>query len=293
MAALSRGEVSFAGTEIPLEFGPDDPFVQIPVTLGAVAIIYNLPDVSATLRLTPEVLADIFLGEIGRWDDERIRRLNPGTWLPRLPIEVAYRQDSSGTTAIFSHFLARQSTRWRDRVGQGQSVPFPMGRGWRGSAGVAGWVKSTPGAIGYVQFTFAEEIGLPMAALRNQAGQFVAPRPEVLAASPSDIEPPTSPAAAGYLTELACAHCYSLTGISHVVVAREQHDRLVGEALTAFLWWAIHDGQRIAAESGYAALSAPLVEVAQARVERLEWRGRRLLLEPHVIPRVVGAPPAR
>ena len=127
------------------------------------------------MKLTPEVLAGIFLGKITKWNDPRIATLNPGTKLPNLPIGVVHRSDGSGTTYIFTSYLAAISKAWQSKVGAGKSVNWPAGIGGKGNEGVAGSLKQTPGSIGYVELAYAEQNNLSYAAIQNKAGQFVAP----------------------------------------------------------------------------------------------------------------------
>src|ERR1041385_7260248 len=149
--------------------------LHIPTVLGAVVATYNLPGVTATLKFTPDVLADIFLGKITKWNDARIASINAGVSLPATDIVVVHRADGSGTSYIFTDYLSKVSSEWQQKVGKGTSVNWPVGLGGRGNEGVSATVSQTPGAIGYIELGYAMANKLPAAQLRNKAGVFVTP----------------------------------------------------------------------------------------------------------------------
>src|SRR5512145_3235629 len=159
------------------------PLHHIPMALGAVVVTYNVPGLATGLKLSQEALAGIFLGKIATWNDAKLAALNPGVKLPNTPITVAYRTDGSGTTAVFTEYLAKISPEWKSSVGAGKSVKFPVGLGGKGNEGVTGLVKSTPGAVGYVELAYAKQNQMAMATLRNQSGAFVVPSLEGVTAS--------------------------------------------------------------------------------------------------------------
>jgi phosphate transport system substrate-binding protein len=175
---LTEGTVDFGASDAPMN---DEELEQAPGTLhlptvtGAVAVTYNLPDVAQPIRLSGDVLARIFLGEIDRWNSPELQALNPGVQLPDRPILVVHRSDGSGTTYVFTEYLSDVSPVWDDRVGTGKSVNWPSGLGGKGNEGVAGQVRQTEGAVGYVEQVYAEQTNMPMAAIQNAAGQFVQP----------------------------------------------------------------------------------------------------------------------
>src|SRR6185295_921342 len=148
--------------------------LHIPTTLGAVVVTFNLQGVTA-LQLTPELVAGIFLGEITKWNDPKLAAANPEAKLPDAAITVAYRSDGSGTTAVFTDYLARISPAWKEKVGAGKSVKFPVGLGAKGNEGVAGQIKTSPGTVGYVELAYAKQNNLTYAAIKNKAGKFATP----------------------------------------------------------------------------------------------------------------------
>ena len=149
--------------------------LHIPMCSGAVALAYNLPDLKDTLKLTPTVLAGLFLGTITKWNDKAIAAVNPGVKLPDVPVVIAHRSDGSGTSNIFTTYLSQVSPDWSTKVGKGSSVNWPTGLGGKGTPGVAGTVKSTPGAIGYIELAYAIQNSMPYAKLQNKAGNFITP----------------------------------------------------------------------------------------------------------------------
>src|SRR5205807_151419 len=170
--------VDFGASDAPMkdeELAKAPGILHFPTTLGAVVLAYNLPDVKDPLKLTPDVIAGVYLGDIKTWDDKKIADANPGVKLPGDPISVAYRSDGSGTTAVYTSYLAAISPTWKDKVGAGKSVSFPVGSGAKGNEGVAGLVKTTPGTIGYVELAYAKQTHLQTAQVQNAAGVFVEP----------------------------------------------------------------------------------------------------------------------
>jgi phosphate transport system substrate-binding protein len=250
--------------------------LHIPTTLGAVAVSYNLEGVTG-LKLSPDVIAGIFLGEIKKWNDKKIAKINPDTKLPATDITVAYRSDGSGTTAVFTEYLAKVSPTWKEKVGAGKSVSFPLGLGAKGNEGVAGQIKTTPGTIGYIELAYAKQTKLAYAQVQNSAGKFIEPSPEAMSA-----------AAAGEVASLpedmrmsiVNAHgdaTYPISAFTYILVYEEQPDAVKGKALAEFLWWAIHDGQKFGAPLDYAPLPAEVVTKVEAKLKGLKAGGQNLL----------------
>src|SRR5215204_2409281 len=171
--------VDFGASDAPmkdedLKSAPGE-LLHIPTVLGAVVITYNLQGVSQPLRFSPDVIADIFLGKLKRWDDARIKADNPGVTLPAADITVVHRSDGSGTSAVFTDYLSKVSPEWKEKVGSGTSPNWPVGLGGKGNEGVTGQVKQTPNTIGYVELAYAGQNKLPVALIKNKAGDFVEP----------------------------------------------------------------------------------------------------------------------
>src|SRR5579862_9022670 len=175
---VKAGTVDFGASDVALndeQLKGMPPVIQVPESAGPVCITYNLPDLKQPLKLTGETLSSIYLGTIKNWQDPAIVKANPGVNLPRTAIAVVHRSDGSGTTGIFTTYLSAVNPQWAKKVGANISVNWPVGLGGKGSEGVTGVVKQTPGAIGYVELSYATQNHLPVAAMENKAGKFVAP----------------------------------------------------------------------------------------------------------------------
>ncbi|HUA38576.1 MAG TPA: phosphate ABC transporter substrate-binding protein PstS [Candidatus Sulfopaludibacter sp.] len=238
--------------------------LHLPVVAGGVAIIYNLPG-NPRLKLDGETLANIYLGNITKWNDTKIAALNPGINLPDLPVIVVHRSDGSGTTFIFTDYLSSVSRVWADTVGKNTAVRWPanVGLGAKGSEGVAGQVKQLSGAIGYAELAYADQNKIPYADMRNAAGNFIAPAPDSVSAALATANIP-----ADFRFSMVNApgdRAYPIAGASWILVYQRQKDADRGAKLVAFLKWAVTDGQKISATLDY----APLPESVQQREFRL------------------------
>jgi phosphate transport system substrate-binding protein len=250
--------------------------LHIPTVLGAVVATYNLPG-NPRLRFTGDVLADIFLGKITKWDDERIKALNPSLTLPGQPILVVHRSDGSGTTYIWVDYLSKVSKEWERKVGRGTSVNWPAGLGGKGNEGVAGQVKNAPGALGYVELAYAITNKLPAAAVKNQAGQFVEATIESTTAAAAGAAASMPGDFRVSLTNPPGDHVYPIASFTWLLVYRDQPNEAKGKALVKFLWWAIHDGQKYPGALLYAPLPAPVVKQIEAKIRQITYSGRPLL----------------
>lgn len=260
---LEDGVVDFGATDEPIdEARAAGPVLHVPTTVGAVAITYALAPNDAPLRFPADVIADVWLGTITRWDDPRLRAANPDRELPHEAISVVHRADGSGTTAAFTGFLARTSTVWRDKVGASTTPRFPVGVAAKGNEGVAAYVKQTPFTIGYLEVAHARIAKLPVATVQNRTGAFVAPTVEAI-----------DHAMRG--TDASAA--YPITALSYVVVPRDARDPARAAAVASFLWWAVHDGQRFARALDYAELPPELVKRAETSLRELRAGGQPLL----------------
>lgn len=243
--------------------------LHIPTTVGAVAIAYNLP-LRQPLKLSPAVLADIFLGVIKRWNDRRIAEINPGVALPDKPIIVVHRSDGSGTTAIFTDYLCKISRYWREKYGQGTSVNWPKGTlGAKGNEGVAGQIKQTSGSIGYVELAYAEQNKLPVAAVQNNAGTYVLPTLEEVTRAAEGSVGSIAEDLRGSITNPA--YGYPIAGLTWLLVLERQSDPAKGKALTGFLRWALTEGQSYCAALHYAPLPRSIAERALKKVDAIRW----------------------
>jgi phosphate transport system substrate-binding protein len=276
---IVAGTVDFGASDVPAEpeeeRGAPGRLVHVPMAVGSVVVSYNLAGLRATLRLTAELLAQIGLGQVTRWNAAPIAAENPGVALPDLPITVVYRTDGSGTTAIFTRFLASVSQEWRERAGAGKTVRWPVGLGAKGNEGVTGQLEATPGAIGYTELAYATQNNLPRAEIRNRAGRFVGPS---AAAATAAAEAVTVPASLQVSLDTAANDAaYPLASYTYVLVYEDAADARRGEALARFLWWAIHDGQRFTKNLDYAPLPARVVTQVEGALKRLRAKGKPIL----------------
>jgi phosphate transport system substrate-binding protein len=275
MNDLLQQNVDFAATDIPLTDAnlarsQHGPILHIPITLGAAAIVYHVIGVSSQLKLTGPVLADIFLGKITSWNDLAITQLNPGVSLPPLNIMVIHRSDGSGTTGIFTHYLADVSPQWSSQAGAGYIVNWPTGTGFKGNGGVADGVQNYTGSIGYVELSYALRLHLPYAEVQNLVGQYVAPSIEGALAAATSIE--NIPADLRfYIVNAPGATAYPISGYSFVIVYQQQDNADKGWSLANLFWWMVHDGQQYAAPLNYAALPDTMVVRSDAQVRAMTW----------------------
>ena len=275
---LAEGTVDFGATDVPMsadELAAARPggVLHVPMVLGAVAVTYNLPELRAPLRLSPEVLADVFLGRVRRWDDPRLAALNPGVPLPASDILVVHRGDGSGTTFIFSDYLATVSPAWLRGPGRGKDVRWPVGVGGIGNEGVAGQVKQTPGSIGYVEATYARQNRLPAAALRNRTGAYVTPTPQGIAAAAAASTaglPPTTDYRVS-LVDAPGAESYPVASFTWVLMDAVPRDTAKAAALVRFVRWALREGGTAAEALGYVPLPAPVAARVDARLAALPF----------------------
>jgi phosphate transport system substrate-binding protein len=243
--------------------------VMIPGTIAPVAVVVNLQGVQADqLKLSGDVLADIYLKKITKWNDPRITALNSGMNLPTSDITVAYRSDSSGTTNIFTNYLTRVSPEFLATVGTANSVKFPGDVGAQGNDGVAGQVKQLPGAIGYVELAYAKQTGLAWVSLKNKSGNFIAPSLESASHAFEGVTIPDDTRVV--LTDSTNAQAYPITSFTWMLVYQNATDPAKGQAIAHYVWWAIHDGQKFGQALDYPALPADAVKKAEILILNLK-----------------------
>jgi phosphate transport system substrate-binding protein len=248
------------------------PVLHIPTCAGAVVVTYNLSG-NLQLRFTPDVIADIFLGKISKWNDRRISVINPGAKLPDMNMTVVHRSDGSGTTFIFSDYLSKVSGEWKEKVGAGTSLNWPTGLGGKGNPGVAGLVKQTPGSIGYVELIYALQNKMPYGMVKNKKGKFVTATiaSTSLAADtnlPDDMKVS--------LTDTDAPEGYPISGFTWILAYKEQNygERSEEKAkeLVKLLWWMTHEGQKYAEPLEYAPLSKKAVEKAEKLIQSISYK---------------------
>ncbi|MGI8509184.1 MAG: phosphate ABC transporter substrate-binding protein PstS, partial [Gemmatimonadaceae bacterium] len=273
---LSEQTVDFGASDAPmsdaeLASAKGGPILHFPTVLGAVVVTYNIPGVNRSLNLTGDVVADIFLGKITKWNDARIAHGNRGVALPASDILVVHRTDGSGTSYIFTDYLTAVSPSWAAGPGKGKEVKWPVGLGGKGNEGVAGQVKQTPGSIGYVELAYARQNKLPYAAIKNAAGNFVAP----------SIQSVTQ-AAEGAVSRLgkntdyrisivnaAGKSSYPISSFTWILVYQNQTDAVKGKKLVDFLDWAYDTGEKSAATLDYAPLPKSLINTLEQRLKTI------------------------
>ena len=271
--------VDFGASDAPLsdqQLADMPPVIQIPETAGPVVITYNLPSVSQPLQLSPESLAGIFLGNIKSWQDPRIAGDNPGVTLPNQAIVVIHRADGSGTTAAFTTYLSAVSTDWQSKVGKGSNVSWPIGLGGKGSEGVTGQLRQAPGAIGYVELTYAEQNKLPVAKIKNQAGNYVAPSTQS-----------TTAAINAYSSELSqdprvpivnppahATDAYPISTLTFLIIPKDGPDKAKRAALKSFVQYIVNDGQAVAGSLNYAPLPDGVKQYDQQQINLMTAAGQ-------------------
>jgi len=248
--------------------------LHIPTCLGAVVLSYNLPD-NPVLKITPDVVTDIFLGKIKRWDDKRISEINPGISLPDSDIMVIHRSDGSGTTFVFTDYLAKVSREWDEKVGRGKAVSWPVGLGAKGNPGVTGLIKHLPGAVGYTELGYALLNGLPVALLRNKYGRYIEPGPVSISQAASVTLPGDTRIT---ITNADAPLGYPMSSFTWLLVYREQayKKRPFERAaeLVRLLWWVTHEAQKYTEPLHYGPLPEEAVRKAEIIVKSVTYDGK-------------------
>jgi phosphate transport system substrate-binding protein len=272
---LSERTVDFGASDAPMtdhELAKvGRPVLHIPTVLGAVVITYNLPTVKKAIKLDGETIAGIFSGRILKWNDPKIAALNPGVPFPDTAVVPIYRADSSGTTSVFTEYLGKASPEWETSIGHGKTVKWPMGVGGKGNEGVTGQVKNTPGAVGYVELTYASAEKLPMADLKNKSGAFITPSMKAV-----------SEAAAGALKTMPADFrvsitnadgkgAYPISAFTYLLI-NQRMSGVKGRELVNFLNWAMGDGQKSAPALSYAALPSTMVPKIKEKIKTINTK---------------------
>jgi phosphate transport system substrate-binding protein len=273
---LSEMTVDFGGTDAPMT---DDemskakggPVLHIPVAMGAVVLAYNLPGVD-NIKVSPAVIAGMFLGTITKWDDKQIVALNKGVKLPSQDILVVHRSDGSGTTYIWTDYLSTVSPVWAKQVGKGKDVKWPVGLGGAQNAGVAGQVRQLPGAVGYVELAYARQGKLSTALIENAAGKFIAPSIESVTAAAAEVAKGL-PANTDYRVSIINApgkEAYPISSITWALLYVKQPDAAKGKKLVDFLRYGLKDGQKAGRELDYAPLPGAMVNQLLKRLDTVK-----------------------
>lgn len=277
---LKEQTVDFGASDAPmkdedLKSAPGE-IVHVPTVLGAVVMTYNLAEIKQPLRFSPEVIADVYLGKIKKWNDAKIAADNPGVTLPEKDITVVYRSDGSGTSAVFTDYLSKVSAEWKEKVGTGTSPKWPIGLGAKGNEGVTGQVKNTPNTIGYTELAYAVQNKLPVGLVKNAAGNFVEPTIDSVSAAAAASAATIPDDLRVSITNAQGAQAYPISSFTYIIVYKDQKDAAKGKALVDFLWWGIHDGESFAKDLQYAPLPAEIVKKAEAKINSITAGGTPL-----------------
>lgn len=273
---LTKGLVQFAASDMPVDDQKADSIaggvVQLAESAGPVCITYNLPELKQPLKLSAAALSGIFLGTVKTWQDPLLKKDNPGVKLPNTPIAVAHRSDGSGTTSIFTTYLAAVNPEWKTKVGQGLSVSWPVGLGGKGSEGVTGIVKQTPGAIGYVELSYADTNNLPVALVENQAKQYIKPTAESATAA---IDAYSAELAKDIRTPIvdppaSAKEAYPISGLTFLLIPKKASDNNKADQLKKFVTYIIQDGQSIASGLHYSPLPSSLAQIDMKLLDQVQ-----------------------
>jgi phosphate transport system substrate-binding protein len=279
----SEGTVDFGASDFPMTDSAiaavHGDVIHIPAILGGVLPTYNVPDITAPLKFTGEVLAGIFLGTITKWNDPRLASLNPGVKLPDLDIAVNHRSDGSGTTFIWTDYLSKVSPEWLQKVGRGPSVNWPVGIGASGNAGVSAGVKQTPGAIGYVELGYAQQNHLATGLVKNKAGSFVSATAQTVSAAAAGAMSTMGPTTdfRVSITNADGANSYPISSFTWILLHKSYTDAARGKALLTYIWWTETVGQTRAEPLGYAPVPQQLRPWIQARLKSITAGGQVVL----------------
>jgi phosphate transport system substrate-binding protein len=274
-----------------LDFGASDGFMSdeqlaaakggailhIPMALGSVGVVYNIPGVSRTLKFTGDTLAGIYLGEITKWNDPKLLADNPDAGLPDKDIVVVHRSDGSGTSFIFTSYLSAVSEKWKTSVGTGTSPQWPVGLGGKGNPGVAGEVQQNENSIGYVELIYALQNNISFGQVKNQAGEFLAPSLESTTAAAAGMGDKLPADLRASIVNAPGAGAYPIAGFTWILAYQNQTDPAKGLALARLLWWGIHDGQKMNADLHYGQLPDQVVKMSEEKILSITTNGKSIL----------------
>jgi len=270
----SEGTVDFGASDMPVT---DDKiaaakvkFMHIPTVLGAVVPIYNIPGVSKVLNFSGDVIADIYLGKITKWNDPRLVKDNPGANLPDTAILPVYRSESSGTTFIFTDYLSKVSPAWKTTVGNNSAVKWPAGIGAKGNEGVAGMVRQTPGSLGYVELIYALSNNMSYGAVKNAAGKFLQGSPEGVTAAAAAASKTMPADYRVSITSAPGAASYPISSFTYLLIPLKFADPAKGAAVKEFLNWMLEHGESEAAGMHYAPLPAQVQTMVKKTIATIK-----------------------
>ncbi len=260
-APMTDDEIKLAGGTV----------VHVPTVLGAVVITYNLPEVKTPLKLMGDIVADVYLGKVTKWNDPRIVALNKGVVLPAKDIVAVYRSDSSGTTSVFTDYLVKVSAPFKSAVGAGKAVKWPAGVGGKGNEGVTGFIKNTPGSFGYVELAYAESEKLPLAEIENKSKKFVKPTIETVTNAAAGAMKAMPEDFRVSITNADGAASYPISAFTYILV-QSTMDKAKGAEMVKFLNWAMTSGQGMASKLSYSPLPKPLIAKVQKKISGIQLK---------------------
>jgi phosphate transport system substrate-binding protein len=271
---LTQQVVFFGGSDGPMSnqqlAAAPGKILHFPTVLGGVVPIYNVPGVTTQLKFSGQVLADMTLGRITKWNDAAIAKINPGVTLPNLDVTVIYRSESSGTTFIWSDFLSQASSEFRDKVGAATAVKWPVGVGTKGTAAVTEMVKQTPGAFGHVELGYALNNKVDYGAVQNREGVFLSASLETVTAAASAAAATMPGDFRVTIVNKPGKNAYPIASFTWLLVYEDPADKTQARAMVDFLKWALTDGQKYCADLGYAPLPADVVKLELAQLSRIK-----------------------
>ena len=242
--------------------------LHIPTVLGAVVPAYNVPGISGEVKFTPEALAGIFLGKIQKWNDPAITQANPGVNFPNQQIIVIYRAEGSGTTFIFTDYLSKVSKDWANTVGKGPSVKWPVGMAGKGNEGVAGQIRQSQGAIGYVELIYAVENKITYGSVKNSAGNFVKASLDGVTEAAASVKSMPADFRVS-ITDAPGKTAYPISSFTWLLIPEQSKDPKKGKIIADFLEWMVKDGQKMTTQLSYAPLPASVVEKVKEAIKQI------------------------
>jgi phosphate transport system substrate-binding protein len=279
---FTEGTVDFGATDGPMNESQIQAVagnvLHLPAVLGAVVVTYNLPSLGdAKLKFDGNLLVEIFMGRVTKWNDPKVVALNPGVKLPDIDLIVVHRSDGSGTTYVFTDYLNKFSREWKDKVGYATSVNWPVGLGGKGNEGVTQQVKQVEGALGYVELIYAISNKLPYGQVKNASGSFIAPSLESVTAAAAGVKLPKDTDFRVSITNAPGADVYPISSFTWLLVRKDTKDPAKAKLLRDFLAWMITPGaQKMAADLHYSPLPAPVVSLIEARLPTLKAGGKAI-----------------
>ncbi|MDS3860068.1 phosphate ABC transporter substrate-binding protein PstS [Thermosynechococcaceae cyanobacterium BACA0444] len=269
---FTQGTVDFGASDVAMK---DDEIakvsqgvVMLPMTAGAIVMAYNLPEVKEPVKLSRQLLTDILLGKVKTWNDPAIAKDNPAVTFPEKPIQVVYRSDGSGTTGVFTMHLAAASPEWKEKVGEGKTVQWPVGVGAKGNEGVTAQIQQTPGSIGYIEYGYAKQNGLSMAVLQNKSGEFIEPTPEAFTETLGAVELPDNLRA--FIADPEGAKSYPIVSYTWILAYKEYSDPEKVKAFKAAMEYGLTTGQQDSAALGYIPLPESVVTRVKTALETIK-----------------------